>query len=89
MEYENEENYQNEITITIKDMQVEYNEFKVERNTIIGEFIKIYIKDKGLPKCTKGQLSFKGKKLDESKTFDYYDIKQDDVLYFIEKIRGC
>ena len=66
----NNETNQEKFTITLKTIQGDAEEFQVEKKMTIKQFGKQYIKEKGFSENTIMIFNFKGKKLDENKTFE-------------------
>ena len=80
-----EERY--EFEIFLKNPSAETESFMVTKNTKIEDFLKKYRKVHGCSKNAHLVLSFKGRVLSLDKTFDDYDIYQDDTIHLL--VWGC
>ena len=84
----NNETDKEKFTITLKTIQGDAEEFQVEKKMTIKEFGKKYIKEKGFSENTIMLFNFKGKKLDENKTFGDYNITPDDTIHILIRLHG-
>jgi ubiquitin C len=78
-----------EFTICIKTVQGDTDNFQVRKDMKIDELRKKYCEDKGFNRSgTHVKFNFKGKNLEENKTFGDYDISSDDTLHVLVRLSG-
>lgn len=77
-----------DFTICIKTVQGDTDNYTVSKNMKIEELKNKYCKDKGFNQGTHVKFNFKGKNLEEGKTFGDYDISSDDTLHVLIRLSG-
>jgi len=73
--------------IQIKSLTGKYTELKVHHKMTVSE-VKDAIERIDQTPFDQQRLVYNGKQLEDERTLDYYDIKQDTVVHIILRIRG-
>jgi len=73
--------------IQIKSLTGKYTELKVHHKMTVSE-VKDAIERVDQTPFDQQRLVYNGKQLEDERTLDYYDIKQDTVVHIILRIRG-
>ena len=76
-----------EFPIQIKSLTGKYTELKVHHKMTVSE-VKNAIEQVDQTPFDQQRLVYNGKQLEDERTLDYYDIKQDTVIHIILRIRG-
>ena len=77
-----------EFTICIKTVQGDTDNYQVKKEMTINELRQKYCRDKNFNAGTHVKFNFKGKNLDDNKTFKDYDISSDDTLHVLVRLSG-